>query len=345
MNDHFLPSVRKEDVIYIVRVIMGKKVRYCLFTSGICFLLIVSLPAWGQDIDFGDVQLGSYKDSTATIQNPLPIPVSVTASYMKNNPSDYSIIAGGAPFTVPPGGTHYMGLRFKPSALGIRTDSLVLEGPYPGSPFYVGLRGRGVPVPVELAAFTATSTNNGIVLRWTTASETNNYGFEIQRRNNENEMFKTIGFLRGHGTSVDEQRYSFLDRDPLLYPRGYGIVTYRLKQVDFDGTSSFFYAPSVHVDRLVNSAEAFTVQAFPNPFRSSLRIIVRNSETVDEPIRVQLYDAIGRRIAGSDIPRPSGGRKLSFSLDNTLFQFPGTYFVRLTGASGSKTIRVLRVER
>jgi len=320
---------------------MSNRVRYRLFASGLCFFLLVSLPAWGQDIDFGDVQLGSYKDSTAMVQNPLPVPVTITASYMKHNPSDFSIIAGGAPFTIPAGGTHYIGLRFKPTALGIRTDSLVLEGPYPGSPYYIWLQGRGVPVPVELALFSATQTDAGIVLRWTTATETNNYGFEIQRSQLNGAEFQTLGFLPGKGTSVDEQHYVFFDQEPMDLSPVPRILTYRIKQVDFDGTATFFYAPPVLFDEKKVVPGVFEVQVFPNPFRSSLTLVVRNAGAVSEPIHVRIYDVMGRKTADLQVNGvDQKARSSSFHLNSGLFSHPGTYFIRVADASNTKLVRV-----
>ncbi|NOY06188.1 MAG: T9SS type A sorting domain-containing protein [Chlorobi bacterium] len=325
---------------------MRYRVRYRLLASGLCLFLSVSLSALGQDINFGDVQLGSYKDSTATVQNPLPVPVTVTASYMKNNPSDFSIIAGAAPFTIPAGGTHYIGLRFKPTALGIRTDSLVLEGPYPGSPFYVWLQGRGVPVPVELAAFTATRTDDGVVLRWTTATETNNYGFEIQRSPSESAGFQTIGFLPGKGTSVDEQYYVFFDRGLANIPPATRTLTYRIKQVDFDGTATFFYAPPIRLDEMKVEPEEFEVYVFPNPFRSSPTLMLRNAGAVSQPIRVRIFDAMGRTTA--DLQVKIADRKVrssSVPLDRDLFPCAGTYFISVTSVTGTKLVRVHRLNR
>ncbi|MFN7015112.1 MAG: hypothetical protein ACK4ON_12670, partial [Bacteroidia bacterium] len=94
-------------------------------------------------------------------------------------------------------------------------------------------------IPVELVSFRAVINKGSVELNWTTATEVNNRGFEIER--NVNGKFEVIGFVNGHGTTTNRQSYSFIDNNP-----GTGIVQYRLKQVDFNGTYS--YSNVVEVD-------------------------------------------------------------------------------------------------
>ena len=84
-------------------------------------------------------------------------------------------------------------------------------------------------VPVELSSFSASVTLNNVELNWTTATETNNFGFSIERRSEDSE-FEEIGFVKGNGTSTLINSYSFIDLKPLS-----GVVYYRLKQIDIDG--------------------------------------------------------------------------------------------------------------
>ena len=103
-----------------------------------------------------------------------------------------------------------------------------------------------IPIPVELISFTAKSNGKEIILNWSTATELNNLGFEIQRSSEGNEFF-TIGFVEGHGTTTEQQTYSYIDKN-----LGNGKNFYRLKQVDYDG--SYEYSDVVEVEwRAFNS--------------------------------------------------------------------------------------------
>ena len=97
-------------------------------------------------------------------------------------------------------------------------------------------------LPVELVFFQATVTNdNKVLLEWLTATETNNYGFEVQRKvfsqqsavsNNE---FEKIGFVTGNGNSSSTKNYSYVDNTL----SGGSQFAYRLKQIDNNGTFSY----------------------------------------------------------------------------------------------------------
>ncbi|MDZ7626650.1 MAG: hypothetical protein U5J96_19645 [Ignavibacteriaceae bacterium] len=85
-------------------------------------------------------------------------------------------------------------------------------------------------VPVELASFTASVNENAVELSWITATEVNNSGFNVERKT-QNTEWENIAFVEGHGTTTETQSYSFIDKD-----LSSGSYSYRLKQVDFDGT-------------------------------------------------------------------------------------------------------------
>ena len=87
-------------------------------------------------------------------------------------------------------------------------------------------------IPVELANFEAKFQNKNVILNWITISESNNFGFEIERKF-ENCEWQEIGFISGHGSTTLENRYSFIDKD--ICP---GELHYRLKQIDTDGCFS-----------------------------------------------------------------------------------------------------------
>jgi hypothetical protein len=115
-----------------------------------------------------------------------------------------------------------------------------------------------VPLPVELSSFTANINGNTVELNWQTATERNNYGFEIQRRKDGNEEWAKIGFVEGAGNSNSPRTYSFTDK-----VNTNGKYSYRLKQIDLDG--SYEYSNVVEIN--IGVADKFELLPnFPNPF-------------------------------------------------------------------------------
>lgn len=89
--------------------------------------------------------------------------------------------------------------------------------------------GNHTVIPVELTSFTASVSGTSINLVWSTASELNNLGFEIERKS-ENSDWQVISFVAGFGTSTKTNNYYFSDNNLSI-----GKYSYRLKQVDFEG--------------------------------------------------------------------------------------------------------------
>ncbi|MCK7518916.1 MAG: hypothetical protein MZV64_14925 [Ignavibacteriales bacterium] len=101
-------------------------------------------------------------------------------------------------------------------------------------------------------------------LSWTTATELNNNGFSIERKTGSSN-WQTIGFVKGSGTTTAINNYNFADRNILSQT----IYSYRLKQIDFDGT--FSYSKVVQVS--TNLISTFELkQNYPNPFNPSTQI-------------------------------------------------------------------------
>jgi subtilisin family serine protease len=150
------------------------------------------------------------------------------------------------------------------------------------------LAALNVAVPVELVSFSAKVRSGDVFLSWSTATETNNYGFTIERLADDDWL--AIGFIPGSGTSAQPNDYQFTDRSRDL-PYGITGLRYRLKQVDNDG--SFAYSSIVGVE-LPLPAVAQLEQNFPNPFNAltSIRYAVVNPGDVS----VKLYDLGGREV-------------------------------------------------
>lgn len=142
------------------------------------------------------------------------------------------------------------------------------------------------PLPVELAAFTAANADEQVVLKWKTASEVNNYGFEIERRPEHSEWAK-IDFRQGHGTTSAPQEYAYTDRNPVA-----GKVQYRLRQIDNSGKAKYYDAVEVAV---AAPREYRLMQNFPNPFNPSTSI--KYQVPVSAFVTITIYDMIGREVA------------------------------------------------
>ena len=148
-------------------------------------------------------------------------------------------------------------------------------------------------VPVELTTFTATVETNNVRLQWTTATETDNFGFNIQRKLQGNQMWQIVGFVEGNGTIISPSSYQFNDDDVRA-----GQWLYRLQQVDTDG--SFAYSQELIV--FVGLPETFTLsQNFPNPFNPSTLIqytIPANFNGVSKQrTTVTIFNLLGKKIA------------------------------------------------
>lgn len=186
-------------------------------------------------------------------------------------------------------------------------------------------------VPVELLAFTASINNSGVQLLWSTASELNNQGFEIQRSVDNEDNFATVGFVEGKGSSSEISYYSFTDRPDL---NGSHQLYYRLKQVDFDGT--FKYSNVVNVNYNVPVEFALN-QNFPNPFNPSTRITYFIPK--ESFVSIKIYDFLGREVKTlvSDF-QSTGSYEIVFDASDLP---SGTYFYNLTAENYSATKKML----
>lgn len=160
-------------------------------------------------------------------------------------------------------------------------------------------------VPVELTSFTASKTQGGILLEWSTATEINNAGFEIERSVQGNE-YKTVGFIQGKGTITEPQNYSFVDK---VDYNGNQKLSYRLKQVDFDGTTAYSQTVEVYFD----IPDDFILnQNYPNPFNPSTKITF--AIPMEEHVSLKVFDVLGNEVSTlMDEIRSAGTYEVSFN--------------------------------
>jgi hypothetical protein len=170
-------------------------------------------------------------------------------------------------------------------------------------------------IPVELTSFAASVNESDVTLRWSTATEVNNIGFEVQRSNGGE--FIAVGFVDGYGTTAETQNYTFTDKNLEVRP-----YSYRLKQVDFDGTSK--YSEIVEVDVIAPDVFALE-QNYPNPFNPGTKI--KFSLAANSKVSLKVFDILGQEVAiliSGDIT--AGSHEMDFNASNIN---SGIYFYRI----------------
>jgi len=152
------------------------------------------------------------------------------------------------------------------------------------------------PVPVELNSFEASVNDGNVVLEWKTETEKNNSGFEVERQSeggtgHDGKVWQSIGFVQGAGTSARPHSYSFTDELTGVDFPGEGSYSYRLKQIDLDG--SYHYSTTVEVNLYAPSGYSLE-QNYPNPFNPVTKI--RFSIPKEVQVNLSIYNILGDRV-------------------------------------------------
>ncbi len=202
------------------------------------------------------------------------------------------------------------------------------------------------PVPVELTFFSANIFQGNIVeLHWNTATEVNNYGFSVERRQQATdgrpnvtpsgiEEWEAIGFVLGHGNSNSPKDYSFLD-EKLTNGKYY----YRLKQIDYDG--SYEYSNTIEISLSESLPSHFVLnQNYPNPFNPSTVISYQLSAVSD--VELTIYDALGKELTKLVNEKQSIG---SYSYNFDAEGLPsGTYIYELRAGNLIETKKMILIK-
>lgn len=180
-------------------------------------------------------------------------------------------------------------------------------------------------IPVELSLFNASSNGSSVTLNWTTETETNNSGFSIERKFVFNGSWAEVGFVPGFGTTTERKSYNYDDEALRI-----GKYSYRLKQIDFDGTVE--YSNIIEVD--VMAPGGFSLgQNYPNPFNPTTTIEYSVPEVSN--VTISVYSIVGELaatlVSGSV---EAGYHRINFNASNLP---SGTYIYQLKAVGESRT--------
>lgn len=183
-------------------------------------------------------------------------------------------------------------------------------------------------LPVELASFTSVINRRDVTLNWTTSSEVNNHGYDIERSNvrgQKSEEWNKISFISGNGTVNSPKDYSFIDRN-----LSSGKYNYRLKQIDNNGNFEYF---NLSNEVIVGVPEKFDLsQNFPNPFNPSTKI--NYDLPFDSKVSIKLFDMSGREVTTLvNEVKPAGYYTINFNASNLA---SGVYFYRINADANGK---------
>ena len=189
-------------------------------------------------------------------------------------------------------------------------------------------------IPVELTSFNALVNDNIVKLLWETSTETNNYGFEIEK-SFDAEYFFQVGFVSGYGTSTEKHSYSFYET---ISSKTY----YRLKQIDYNG--AFKYSSIDEAEPFLPSDYKLN-QNYPNPFNPSTTISFELPE--EAMYSIKIFSMLGEELnLLSNGKLQAGKHEINFSASSVNGGLPsGNYIVSLqaSGVNGKvfhKTIKI-----
>lgn len=195
---------------------------------------------------------------------------------------------------------------------------------------YAGTEGASVwrrplseVVPVELTSFTASVIEAEVQLNWTTATETNNKGFEIYRNG------KKISFVDGKGTTSERQNYSFIDEGLST-----GLYNYRLNQIDLDGTQKVVGETAVN---FILPEQFSLEQNYPNPFNPSTKISWQSPISSWQILKV--FDVLGNEVATlMNEYKPAGKYQVEFDGSGLP---SGVYLYKLQAGNFTETKKLM----
>ncbi len=196
--------------------------------------------------------------------------------------------------------------------------------------FIAAVDGGTDPLPVELTSFSVKTKGTSIELLWKTATEVNNYGFEIERRTasispplqggDDRGGWTKLGFIAGNGTTNAPKSYSYTDNT------ANGKVTYRLKQIDRDGKFEYSQEIESVISQIPQTLSL--MQNYPNPFNPAT--VINYQIPVNSYVSLKVFDVIGREVAALvDEVKEAGTYSHEFDASKLS---SGMYFAKLSSA-------------
>ncbi len=221
-------------------------------------------------------------------------------------------------------------------ALTVNTSGEVTVASGGGGEIYLATVNDAPPLPVEMAGFDAVQNGGAVELRWQTASETNNAGFNVQHKTDRG--WTTLGFVESKatgGTTTKAQSYRYTvgrNLDP-------GTHRFRLEQKDLDGSGSFSGVETVDVG--MGSALRLAAPA-PNPVRDQATLSFAVKEGAAD-VTVSVYNTLGQKVTTLYRGTPTAGQSKDLTL-RTDGLSSGLYLVRLQANGQTRTQRVTVVK-
>ncbi len=219
----------------------------------------------------------------------------------------------------------------------VLTRNGLTQGTIVTNPFYIASVGTS-PLPVELTSFTALSGKNSVELAWNTATEINNYGFDVERANHSGlnglRNWQKVGFVSGNGTSNVPHNYFFTDNSI-----AFGTYSYRLKQIDHDG--NFRYSKELEATVASTPNTIVLGQNYPNPFNPQTSIEFAVPATGHTTLKV--YNTLGEEIATLVNGNIEAGAVNHVSFNGSNFP-SGIYFYTLRSGSFVDTKKMLMIK-
>ncbi len=210
--------------------------------------------------------------------------------------------------------------NFKVNFLLLNTDSFNKQ-------FVVSSNSNSLPV--KLIAFNGSKEKEHIVLKWTTAFEVNNKGFEVER-SIDGKNFRYIGFVKGNGSSSQLNNYQFIDEITKN-----ATVYYRLKQIDMDGKFEYSNIVNINADDF-GSIEL--VEVSPNPFDAELQVKVATSS--DKAIKLSMYNVNGKLVMDRSVGASFGSNIIAIEEANALAK--GLYILKVSQNGVIKTFKIVK---
>jgi hypothetical protein len=210
-----------------------------------------------------------------------------------------------------------------------------------------------IVTPVEFISFSLSLANSGVLVQWVTVTEIDNLGYAVER--NTNTQWKEIAFINGGGNSNHLNIYQYLDDFTKFFYNGN--VTYRLKQMNYDGT--YIYSDSKEIEVDFAPQDYSLSQNYPNPFNPGTKIkytipaspLNTSSYQGDRFVTLKVYDILGNEITTlvNEI-QPAGSYEVEFNVDQSNVKqsnraiVSGIYFYRLQAGNYTETRKMILIK-